>query len=143
MALVSRDKHVVEWPTFAWPDRWRRLFDLEGDEGWLRTEEFHDGDTLVVRAEMPGINPEKDVEITVGDGVVRIEARREEKAEHKTKRGYRSEFRYGEFAREIVLPKGSVGDDVKATYSDGILEVRVPCPEKAQVQPHKIPVTQV
>jgi len=143
MALVSRDKHVVEWPTFAWPDRWRRLFDLEGEEAWLRTEEFHDGDTLVVRAELPGIDPEKDVAVTVSDGVVRIQAHRDEKAEHKTKRGYRSEFRYGEFAREIVLPKGAAGDDVKATYSDGILEVRVPCPEKTEAAPHKIPVTQV
>jgi HSP20 family protein len=82
---------------------------------WLRTEEFHDGDTLVVRAELPGIDPGKDVEVTVGDGVVKIHAHREQKSEHREKRGYHSEFRYGEFEREIALPSGATKKDVRVT----------------------------
>ena len=135
MALVHRDTHV-EWS----PIPWRRLFDFDGDQSWLRLEEFHDGDTLVVRAELPDIDPEKDVEITTSDGVVRISAHREQKAEHKGKRDYRSELRYGEFERDIALPQGAVADDVKATYSDGMLEVRIPCPERAP-STTKVPIT--
>jgi HSP20 family protein len=141
MALVHRGGHVADWPPFGWPERWRRLFELEGGEEWLRTEEFHDGDTLVVRAELPDIDPDKDVEVTVGGGMVTIHAHREEKSEHKEKRGYRSEFRYGEFEREIALPSGATEKDVKVTYKDGVLEVRVPCPEKVEATSTKIPVT--
>jgi HSP20 family protein len=141
MALQHRHGHVVDRPTLAWPDRWRRLLELDNDQGWLRVEEFHDGDTLVVRAELPDVDPDKDVEITTSDGAVRIFAHREQKAEKTEKRGYRSEFRYGEFERQIALPPGATPDDVKATYSDGILEVRIPCPEKAQPAPTKVPVT--
>lgn len=141
MALVHRNKHVVDRPDFALPGPWRRLFEADGEHAWLRTEEFHDGDTLVVRAELPGIDPEKDLEITVGEGVVRIHAHREQKAEHREKRGYRTEFRYGELTRDIVLPESAAAKDVKATYVDGILEVRVPCPEMPKVAPTRIAVT--
>ena len=132
--------HIAEWPTFGWPERWRRLFEFEDGHEWIRVEEFHDGDTLVVRAELPDIDPDKDVEITSDGGVVRIHGHREEKTERKEKQGYRTEFRYGDFEREIALPKGATAKDVKATYSDGILEVRVPCPEKAEAAPTKVPI---
>jgi HSP20 family protein len=140
MALVHR--HVGGWPAFGWPKNRQQLFELAADgQEWLRVEEFHDGDTLVVRAELPDIDPDKDVEITSDDGVVRIHAHHEQKSEHKQKRGYRSEFRYGEFEREISLPKGASAKDVKATYKDGILEVRIPCPESTEPAPTKIPIT--
>ena len=140
MALVHRDKHVLEWPLAGWPDRWRRLLDFDDAASWLRVEEFHEGDTVVVRAELPDIDPDKDVEVLVGDGVVRIHARREEKGDRKDKEGFRSEFRYGEFDREIGLPAGATADDVKASYAKGILEVRIPCASNPQAST-KVPVT--
>jgi len=141
MAPTHRESHGPDWPV-PWM-RWRRLFDFDDEPGWLRVEEFHDGDTLVVRAELPDIDPEKDVEVTTGDGVVRIHARREQRAERKEKQGYRSELRYGEFEREIALPQGAAAGDVKATYSNGMLEVRIPCPAKTQPTATKIPVTRI
>ena len=54
----------------------------------------------MVRAELPGIDPVKDVDITYTDGVLRLAVTRTE--EHKDKR--RSEFRYGTFQRTI--PRG-------------------------------------
>lgn len=46
-------------------------------EDLIRVDEYRDGDHLVIRAEMPGIDPEKDVEVTVvGEGVMRINAER-------------------------------------------------------------------
>ncbi len=142
MTLVRRDmNHVTEWPMFGLPERWRRFFDVDDVEGWMRVEEFHDGDTLVVRAELPGLDPDKDVEVTTSGGFVKIRAHREEKTERSAKSGYRSEFRYGEFEREIALPQGVSSSDVKATYKDGILEVRVPFPEHSVTSATSVPVT--
>ena len=143
MTMVRKDfpSHLADWPMFTWPERWRRLTEFTGDDGWMRVEEFHDGDTLVVRAEMPDIDPDKDVEVSTTGGVVKIRAHREAKAEHTGKRGYRSEFRYGEFERDVLLPEGVDAKDVTATYKDGILEVRVPYRPVSEPQPTTIPVT--
>ena len=121
------------------PEPVRRF--LEGDlDSWLRVEEFRDGDSLVVKAEVPGIDPEKDVEITLLGTQLHIDVRREEKSEHKSKQGYRSEFRYGTFARSVTLPAGVSQDDIHATYQDGVLEIRVPVPVERESSSRKIPI---
>ncbi|WP_285761085.1 Hsp20/alpha crystallin family protein [Nocardiopsis ansamitocini] len=73
----------------------------------------------VIRAELPGIDPDKDVAVTVSPGRLTIEAERRE--EHRE--GRRSEFRYGSFTRTVALPKNCDENDVTATYEKGILEV--------------------
>jgi HSP20 family protein len=119
-----------------------RLFDGDSSAGGIKVEEVVDGNTLVIRAELPGIDPEKDAEITVSDGGLTIRAERQEKKEHKEKDSYRSEFRYGSFVRRIPLPDGVKEGDVTASYKDGVLEVRAPIPEKtAAVSPSKVPIT--
>lgn len=118
----------------------RRFF--EGDlDPWLRTEEYKENGTLVVKAEVPGINPDKDVDITLTGDQLRITVRHEEKSEHTGKEGYRSEFRYGTFSRSITLPGAADQTDVKATYRDGILEVRVPLPDQEGAAKRRIPIT--
>lgn len=144
MAIVHRERQLPDWPGFMLPERWRRMFDLDPEQdGWLRLEEYEDEGTLVLRTEAPGLDPDKDVEITVSDGFLRVRARREVKAEQKNKKGYRSEFRYGELSRSMRLPEGVSGDDVKATYEDGILEVRIPVPIEKEPETKKISVTKV
>jgi HSP20 family protein len=122
------------------PEPVRRFF--EGDlDSWLRVEEYQEGDTLVVKAEVPGIDPERDVEITLADNQLHLGVRREEKSEHKSKHGYRSEFRYGNFSRIVTLPPGVNEQDVRAAYNDGVLEVRIPIPEGSGSESRKIPIT--
>ena len=103
----------------------------------IRLEEFVDDGHYVVRAELPGIDPEKQVEITVGKQVLVIRAERHEEHEGK----YRSEFRYGAFSRQIPLPVAANADDVKATYRRGVLEVRIGLKEPESAAARKIPVT--
>jgi HSP20 family protein len=144
MAIVHRERMLPDWPGSMLPERWRRWFDLDLEqEGWLRLEEYRDGDTLVLRTEVPGIDPDKDVEITVRDGALELRAHREVREEQKSKQGYRSEFRYGELSRTVRLPEGVTGEDVKATYGDGILEVRVPVPPEKEHEVRSIPVTKL
>jgi HSP20 family protein len=98
----------------------------------MRCEEFVDGGRFVLRAELPGIDPDKDVEVTVTDGVLRIQAHRRE--EHKDR--HRSEFFYGELVRTLTLPEGVDEGGVTATYRDGVLEVSAPLPKPAEQAPH-------
>ena len=91
----------------------------------MRVEEFIDDGQCVVRAELPGLDPDKDIEITVSDGTLRLRAHREERKVEDRPDSYRSEFRYGSLHRSIRLPEGTTESDVHASYSDGILEVRV------------------
>ncbi|KHL03482.1 Hsp20/alpha crystallin family protein [Sinomonas humi] len=121
-----------------WFDSRRSPFDLfqrlfEGDavaSAEIRVEELVDDGKLVVRAELPGIDPETDVDVSVSEGQLRIAAHREERQEEKEKGGYRTEFRYGSFTRTLALPEGASADDITATYTDGVLEIRVPIPEQ-------------
>jgi HSP20 family protein len=142
MSLIHRNRSDVDWPDlfgarmFDVPTAWKDLF----DDSDMKVEEFRDGDTLVVRAEMPGIDPDKDVEITVADGMLHLSAERRSETKTEDKKGYRSEFRYGSFSRSVRLPAGAGEDDVKATYDDGILEVRIPIDERSNGA-KKIPIT--
>ena len=141
MTLVKRMQDDLELPKWfsrrfgEWPDTWSELFDVTP----LKVEEFEDDGHMVVRVEMPGIDPAEDVEITISDHVLHIRAQRrsEETTEHK--RGYRSEFRYGAFERSVRLPVGATERDVTATYADGILEVRLPI-DLASAEATRIPV---
>jgi HSP20 family protein len=92
----------------------------------IRVEERVEDDKLVIRAELPGIDPQKDVEVSISGGVLHIAATRDEKFEHKGHNGLRSEFRYGSFERSIALPPGTYETEVVATYANGILEVCLP-----------------
>ena len=98
-----------------------------------------DGD-LVVRAELPGIDPERDVDITYEDNILTIrgERRREEKQE--SEQYFRSESYYGLFERHVALPEGAKPEEITASYKDGILEVVVP-KAAALSEPKKIPIT--
>ncbi|MBS4729306.1 Hsp20/alpha crystallin family protein [Mycobacterium sp. SM1] len=94
-------------------------------------DEMKDG-CYEVRAELPGIDPAKDVDITVHDGLLTIKAERSEKKEFNG----RSEFAYGSFERTVSLPEGANEDDIKASYDKGILTVTVPVAEAKPAEKH-------
>ena len=121
------------------PEPVRRFLQGETDT-WLRVEEYRDGNTLVVRTDIPGIDPDKDIDITVTDGTLHIAARRTEPA-HKDQPGYRSEVRYGEYSRSIPLPRGANPDTIEASYIDGVLEIRAQLPEESETSATKVHVS--
>ncbi len=93
----------------------------------IRVEEFLDEDgSFVARAELPGMDPDKDIDLEIDNGMLVIRA---ERREEKRERG-RTEFRYGKFTRRLALPEGADESEVSARYTDGILEVRMPVSEK-------------
>lgn len=123
------------------PNRLRRLLDWDGQLGhWMRIEEVRGDEELIVRAELPGIDPDRDVEITCEEGVLHISAHREERHAKRSGREVHSEFRYGELYRDVAIPAGVKAEDIAARYEDGILEVKVPCERNGQAMRTKVPV---
>ena len=96
----------------------------------IKVEEFVDGEQLVVKAEIPGVDPENDIDVSVDNGVLTIAAERRESNREKLDKGFHSEFRYGSFVRQIRLPAGTSPEVVSATYKDGVLEIRMLSPRR-------------
>jgi len=86
---------------------------------------------VVVKAELPGMSRDE-VEVTLSDSRLTIkgEKRKEEKVEEKDY--YRCEREYGSFLRTIELPSEVKADAVKATFKDGVLQVRLPKSDHAK-----------
>ena len=102
---------------------------------YVRVEDYMEDGTYVLRAEMPGIDPEKDVTLNIEDDMLVIRGERKEEQKDKN----RHEFHYGSFTRSIPLPRDVKPDEVTAKYTDGVLEVRVPRMAHEE-EPVKIPV---
>lgn len=115
------------WEDFLrFPDR--DMFHAFRNED-IKVDEYRENGSLVIKAEAPGIDPEKDVELVVRDGRLElcIDRRKESRVEDKDY--ICEEMNYGHFERTLSLPSGCTEKDVKATYSNGILEVRLPMPK--------------
>ncbi len=105
---------------------------------YIRVEDFMEDDTYVLRAELPGIDPDKDVQVSLDNDVLTI--RGERRAEQRDRE--RHEFHYGTFTRSVQLPSGTKADDISAQYRDGVLELRVPI-NTEHPQPLAIPVKRI
>ena len=109
---------------FRWLDL-NRPSSLSDLMHYIPVESFTRDGAYVVRADLPGIDPEKDIEVTVDGDVLTIHGERREE-EHEN--GH-SEVRYGSFTRSVRLPQGASAADVEARYDAGVLEVTVPMKE--------------
>jgi HSP20 family protein len=138
---ADRPLRMWDWLDVAPMNRWFEGLWPFRDVELLRIEQHVADDAMVVRAEIPGIDPDKDVEITVDDGVLNIRAERRSETKQDENGRVRSEFRYGSFSRTITVPKETEPDDVTATYKDGILEVRFPYKVPTEAAPRKVTVT--
>lgn len=101
-------------------------------------ESFARGDDLVVKLELPGIDPEK-VEISIKDDILRVWGERHQHESVSDEDYYRAEFEYGSFERTLALPKEARADDIKATYEKGVLEIVVP-KAAAVAEARKVPI---
>jgi HSP20 family protein len=125
-------------------DLFARFFG-EGEERWMRpfdrftpsVESFLRGDELVVRADLPGIDP-KEVELALEGDYLTIKGERRVVDEGRRGDGYR-EVSYGRFERTLRLPAGIAADSIKAAYHDGVLEVTMKAPKGLVSK--KVPIT--
>jgi len=142
--LEEKMSAPTEWAGFTLPS-WKWLDEMFRDADgrqMIKIEEFTEGDCLVVRAELPGIDPDNDVDIEVVEGTLMLVARKTETEEKEGRHFHRSELRYGEFVRNLPIPKGVDETMIVASYADGVLEVRIPMPTgDVPSATHRVPVT--
>lgn len=119
---------------FQWLDL-NRPSSLSDLTHYIPVESYTEGGKYVVRADLPGVDPEKDIEVKVDGDLLTIHGERHEE-QHDN--GH-SEVRYGSFTRSVRLPQGAAAGDVAARYDAGVLVVTVPMPE-AGTEPIKVPV---
>ncbi|MGH3029904.1 MAG: Hsp20/alpha crystallin family protein [Gaiellaceae bacterium] len=97
---------------------------------WLPAVDVWETDEeLVLSFDLPGI-PEDQIAVELDDNVLTVSGQRERTSEHSTERFYRFERRSGTFSRSVTLPAGVNEEDIKADYTNGVLEIRVPKPEE-------------
>jgi HSP20 family protein len=102
-------------------------------------ETYMKGDNLIVKCELPGVDP-KDVDVTFDESAHQlvIKGERKQDKEAKVEDYIYRELAYGKFERRFTLPTGVKIDQMKAKYTDGILEITVP--SAAEAKPKKIQI---
>src|SRR5437870_1229737 len=113
---------------------------IQAPTGWAPSVDLHETENeIIVRAEIPGVEPE-DLEVYATEDalVLRGETRRQDERQEGTV--HRTERRYGRFERQIPLPPGTRPDDAQANFRNGILELRIPKTEEARQRVRRIPI---
>lgn len=128
---TTRFPDLFDWMDAPWPT----LLPF-GSGQTFRVEDYVDDGTYTIRAELPGVDPDKDVEVTAESGMLTIRAERHE----ETKEDRHSEFKYGSLTRSVALPEGTDPEEIKASYDKGILMVTVPLPSEAKKAARRITV---
>lgn len=148
MAIILRDNGrtsiVPSFGTWGMLDEFDTLFDnffgtrVSGTEHSLMpvTDIYEEKDHLVVKAELPGIDP-KDIDVSLEGDTLTIKAEKKEEVEEDATR-HTIERYYGRYFRSMTLPYPVKEDGVKATFENGVLELRLPKIE--EVKPRKIEI---
>lgn len=127
-------KTLTRWrPGMFAPFGFGDFFQLLAPE--IRVEEFVTEGLYTMRAEIPGVDPDKDVEVAITDGMLKVQVERTEEKHEKV----HSEFHYGKFVRTVALPLGAMEDSTTAVYTNGILEITVKLGEPKEAGRH-IPI---
>ncbi|VAV96406.1 Heat shock protein Hsp20 [hydrothermal vent metagenome] len=108
---------------------------------WLApaSDASSDDDAYRITVELPGVS-EKDIDVSVHDGVVSVKGEKTSEREEKGDTWFFSERQYGSFSRSFRLPADADGDKIDARLKDGVLEITVPknAPDKPKARKVKI-----
>jgi len=100
--------------------------------GWMPAVDLsEDKDNLYLRAELAGMNKE-DIEISIHEGVLTLSGERKQDAKYNDTEVYRSERFLGRFQRTLTLPTLIDTEKVKATYTEGLLQLVLPKAEESK-----------
>ena len=131
------DRLFGDWPSV--PTSFRAAALPEATAWSPKIDMFERANRLVTRVDLPGMKKE-DVSVEVTDGYLALSGERKRETEEKKDDFYRSEREYGSFYRAVPLPEGVKLEDVKATFADGVLEVSIPLPVRAEAKAVKVQI---
>jgi HSP20 family protein len=159
-AKEKQTKAVAPWKPFMGLTSWERDMDRMMDdfvgrrmrpwwpERWLRGDSeittpaldvYEEKDEIVVKAELPGMD-KNDIEVNISDSELTLKGEKKKEDKIEEDDYYRCERSYGAFIRSVELPTGVQADKVKASFKNGILEIRMPKTEEAKTKEIKIKV---
>lgn len=145
---------VVRWTPIRELTQMQDAMDRLFDEAWRGTRrngengtgytfpfDLHESDTAyTIFAELPGVNPDQ-INISVRDGVLTINAEAFQPSVEEEARVLRQERVFGHFSRSIRLPEHVNPDEVEAVYENGVLALTLP--KAPEAQPRTIPVKRI
>ena len=141
----------MERPVVSLQREMNRLFDdffgrdffvepFRGIGAWKPALDVAETDgSVIVKAELPGLES-KDIEVSLSGDVLTIRGEKKEEKEEKTKSYHRVERHYGSFERAVRLPASVKGDQVQASFKNGVLHIELPKTEEARQKSIKIKV---
>lgn len=95
----------------------------------------------LLRFDIPGVDPEHDLEVTVEGDTLRVRGERRQDSEEALGQTRYAESAFGRFERCLVLPEGTEPGRIRAHYDRGVLKVALP--KGAALEARRIPVTHV
>jgi HSP20 family protein len=119
-----------------WPDRW---LTRGGEITTPALDVYEEKDEIVIKAELPGMD-KNDIEVNISDSELTVKGEKKKEETIDEENYYRCERSYGAFVRSVELPTDVKADKVKASFKNGILEIRMPKTEEAKTKEVKIKV---
>lgn len=120
----------------------QQMFDRFTTRPWFEgftwkpsTDVYRDDGELVVRAEIPGIDPEEGLTVEIEGNVLHIIGEKKEEKKIEEDDRYMHECHYGSFRRDVMLPEGITEDDITAGFDNGVLTVRIAVTEEEPAEP--------
>ncbi|MGN7612339.1 Hsp20/alpha crystallin family protein [Magnetococcales bacterium HHB-1] len=123
-----------------------RMFDQGYDDTgqmtqWpMRVDIREDENQIILKADLPGM-AQKDIQVNVDNGQLHISGERKFEDEEKKENYHRIERSYGHFSRSFQLPSTTDTGQIKAAYTNGVLEVALPKREEAKPRAIEVSVT--
>jgi HSP20 family protein len=155
---------IDRWRPFVAVERWdpfRNMSDIHGEVNrlfdgflgrpavsgagsavrtWAPVLDMHETENeVVLNFELPGVS-EKDVALSITGDLLTLKGERTVNREFKDDNAYHAERVYGKFERSVQLPMPVQSEKVKATYRDGVLEVKLPKAEEVKPKAIKIDI---
>ena len=122
MSTANYQESAAKATPTDWPGSPVSTMHLQTDQVQpLLMEEYPDKGDYVIRLEIPGVDPTRDLNVAVETGTLTVTAERHDDAPERRE----TEFHYGSFARHVALPLGANVEEVSASAHDGILTVRI------------------
>lgn len=141
--LFGRLRHEIDqlFDDFAIPDPMRRMFPFADGIDFSPLAELKDkADHYELLVELPGLE-DKDINIELADGVLKISGERRQESEEKSADCLISERSYGKFERRLSLPSDADADKIEAKYRHGVLKVTLGKDKDSAQHVRKIAVT--
>ena len=100
---------------------------------------YEDKDEIIAKAELPGMD-KGDIEVNIADSTLTIKGEKKKEEETKDEHYYYSDRSYGSLVRRINLPREVQTDKARASFKNGVLEIRLPKTEEAKHKETKVRV---